>query len=82
MADKVGLLVFGLGKMSRSHVGAHHKKPGFEIVDFTSRSSKPGSDPDELKGDLLLQDIDAAPTTRKPDTLSIKRLMPNAPSRR
>ena len=40
MADKVKVLVVGLGNMGASHASAYHRNPGFEIVGLMSRSMK------------------------------------------
>ena len=50
MADKVKVLVVGLGNMGASHASAYHRNPGFEIVGLMSRSIKSKTIPDELAG--------------------------------
>ena len=60
MADKVKVLVVGLGNMGASHASAYHRNPGFEIVGLMSRSMKSKQVPDELKGYPLFEDYDEA----------------------
>ena len=71
MADKVRVLVVGLGNMGKSHASAYHRNPGFEIVGIMSRSIKSKPIPDELKGYPLFEDFDAALAATKPDAVSI-----------
>lgn len=71
MADKVKVLVVGLGNMGKSHASAYHRNPGFEIVGLMSRSIKSKALPDELKGYPLFEDFDAALAATKPDAVSI-----------
>ena len=71
MADKVKVLVVGLGNMGASHASAYHRNPGFEIVGLMSRSIKSKKIPDELKGYPLFEDFDAALRETKPDAVSI-----------
>ena len=71
MADKVKVLVVGLGNMGKSHASAYHRNPGFEIVGLMSRSIKSKEIPDELKGYPLFEDFDAALAATKPDAVSI-----------
>ena len=72
MADKVRVLVVGLGNMGKSHASAYHRNDGFEIVGMMSRSIKSNTDiPDELKGYPLFEDFDAALAETKPDAVSI-----------
>ena len=71
MADKVKVLVVGLGNMGASHASAYHRNPGFEIVGLMSRSIKSKKIPDELKGYPLFEDYDEALRVAKPDAVSI-----------
>ena len=71
MADKVKVLVVGLGNMGASHASAYHRNPGFEIVGLMSRSMKSKKVPDELKGYPLFEDYDEALKATKPDAVSI-----------
>ena len=54
MADKVRVLVVGLGNMGKSHASAYHRNPGFEIVGIMSRTIKSKPVPDELKGEAIV----------------------------
>ena len=71
MADKVRVLVVGLGNMGKSHASAYHRNPGFEIVGIMSRTIKSKPVPDELKGYPLFEDFDTALAATKPDAVSI-----------
>ena len=71
MADKVKVLVVGLGNMGASHASAYHRNPGFEIVGLMSRSIKSKKIPDELKDYPLFEDFDEALKATKPDAVSI-----------
>ena len=71
MADKVRVLVVGLGNMGKSHASAYHRNPGFEIVGIMSRSIRSKPIPDELKGYPLFEDFDAALAATRPDAVSI-----------
>jgi predicted dehydrogenase len=71
MADRVRVLVVGLGNMGKAHASAYHRNPSFEIVGITSRSIKSKVVPDELAGYSLFDDFDAALTGAKPDAVSI-----------
>ena len=71
MADKLRVLVVGLGNMGKSHASAYHRNPGFEIVGIMSRTIKSKPVPDELKGYPLFEDFDAALAATKPDAVSI-----------
>ena len=71
MADKVKVLVVGLGNMGASHASAYHRNPGFEIVGLISRTIKSKPIPDELKAYPLFEDYDAALAATKPDAVSI-----------
>ena len=57
MADKVKILVVGLGNMGVSHANAYHKMDGFEIVGLMSRTIKSRTDlPDHLAKRLFVID--------------------------
>ena len=71
MADKVRVLVVGLGNMGKSHASAYHRNPGFEIVGIMSRTIKSKPLPDELAGYPLFEDFDAALAATRPDAVSI-----------
>ena len=71
MADKVKVLVVGLGNMGASHASAYHRNPGFEIVGLMSRSIKSKKIPAELAGYPLFEDYDEALKATKPDAVSI-----------
>jgi len=71
MAEKVRVLVVGLGNMGKSHASAYHRNPGFEIVGIMSRTIKSKPIPDELQGYELFEDLDAALEATKPDAVSI-----------
>src|SRR5688572_28606114 len=71
MADKVRVLVVGLGNMGASHASAYHRNPGFEIVGLVSRTIKSKTLPDELVGYPLFEDYDEALEVTKPDAVSI-----------
>ena len=71
MADKVKVLVVGLGNMGASHASAYHRNPGFEIVGLMSRSIKGKKVPDELSNYPLFEDFDTALAATKPNAVSI-----------
>jgi predicted dehydrogenase len=71
MANRVRVLVVGLGNMGLPHASAYHRNPGFEIVGLMSRSIKSKPIPDELKGYPLFEDYDTALAETKPDAVSI-----------
>ncbi|MDN2568626.1 Gfo/Idh/MocA family oxidoreductase [Aquibium sp. A9E412] len=71
MADKVKILVVGLGNMGASHASAYHRLDGFEIVGLMSRTIKSKTIPDELSGYPLFEDFDQALAETKPDAVSI-----------
>ena len=50
MAEKVRVLVVGLGNMGASHASAYHRNSGFEIVGLMSRTIKSKQIPEELQG--------------------------------
>lgn len=71
MADKVRVLVVGLGNMGKSHASAYHRNAGFEIVGIMSRTIKSKPVPDELQGYPLFEDFDTALAATRPDAVSI-----------
>ncbi|MHA1567707.1 MAG: Gfo/Idh/MocA family protein [Alphaproteobacteria bacterium] len=72
MADKVKILVVGLGNMGASHAKAYHGNDGFEIVGLMSRHAKSRDDlPEELAGYPRFEDFDRALAELKPDAVSI-----------
>ncbi|TIT46817.1 MAG: gfo/Idh/MocA family oxidoreductase, partial [Mesorhizobium sp.] len=72
MADKVKVLVVGLGNMGASHASAYHRSEGFQIVGIMSRSIKSNTKiPAELAGYPLYEDFDVALKETKPDAVSI-----------
>src|SRR6476620_2238766 len=71
MADKVKVLVVGLGNMGASHASAYHRNPEFEIVGLMSRSMKSRKIPEALSGYPLFEDFDEALKATKPDAVSI-----------
>lgn len=71
MADKVRVLVVGLGNMGASHASAYHRNDGFEIVGLMSRSITSREIPAELQNYPLFEDFDTALAEAKPDAVSI-----------
>ena len=72
MADRVKVLVVGLGNMGASHASAYHRSEGFQIVGIMSRSIKSNTKiPAELAGYPLYEDFDLALKETKPDAISI-----------
>ena len=72
MADKVKILVVGLGNMGVSHANAYDKMDGFEIVGLMSRTIKSRTDlPDHLANYPRFEDYEAALAETKPDAVSI-----------
>lgn len=72
LADKVKVLVVGLGNMGASHASAYHRSDGFEIVGIMSRSIKSNKKiPAELAGYPLYEDFDLALKETRPDAVSI-----------
>jgi predicted dehydrogenase len=71
MADKVKVLVVGLGNMGASHASAYHRNPGFGIVGLMSRSIKSRKIPEELETYPLFEDFDEALRATRPDAVSI-----------
>ena len=72
MADKVKMLVVGMGNMGASHAKAYHKLDGFEIVGMMSRSLPGRTDlPEKLAGYPRFDDFDKAMAETKPDAVSI-----------
>ena len=71
MADKVKILVVGLGNMGASHASAYHRMDGYEIVGLMSRTIKSKTIPEALRGYPLFEDYDQALAEAKPDAVSI-----------
>jgi predicted dehydrogenase len=72
MADKVKILVVGLGNMGTSHANAYHKMDGFEIVGLVSRSMLRRNDiPEHLADYPRYDDYDKALAETRPDAVSI-----------
>ncbi|MGN6771263.1 MAG: Gfo/Idh/MocA family protein [Rhizobiaceae bacterium] len=71
MAEKVKVLVVGLGNMGASHASAYHRLDGFEIVGLMSRNMKSREVPAELASYPRFEDFDDALATAKPDAVSI-----------
>lgn len=71
MAEKVRVLVVGLGNMGASHASAYHRNSGFEIVGLMSRTIKSKQIPEELQGYPLFEDFEQALAELKPDAVSI-----------
>ncbi len=72
MADKIKILVVGLGNMGISHANAYHRFDGFEIVGMMSRSIKSQDNlPDDLAGYPRFEDFDTAMAETRPDAVSI-----------
>ena len=72
MADKVKILVVGLGNMGISHANAYHRFDGFEIVGMMSRSIKSQDNlPDALAGYPRFENFEQAMAETKPDAVSI-----------
>ncbi len=72
MADKVKVLVVGLGNMGASHASAYHRNPGFEIVGLMSRSIKSKRDPGRTARAIRCSRISTRRCeVTKPDAVSI-----------
>jgi predicted dehydrogenase len=72
LADKVKVLVVGLGNMGASHASAYHRLDGFEIVGIMSRTIKSNTKiPAELAGYPLYEDFAQALKETRPDAVSI-----------
>ena len=72
MADKVRVLVVGLGHMGMSHAKAYHKLDGFELAGLCTRHLKSRDDlPAEYAGVPRFEDFGAALAELKPDAVSI-----------
>lgn len=72
MADKVKILVVGLGNMGASHAKAYHNMDGFEIAGIMSRTIKSRTDiPEELAEYPLFEDYEQALAETRPDAVSI-----------
>jgi predicted dehydrogenase len=71
MADKVRVLVVGVGNMGLSHAKAYQSIDGFELVGLMSRSIKSKKLPPQFDGVPRFEDFDAALKATKPDAVSI-----------
>ncbi len=72
MADKVRVLVVGLGHMGLSHAKAYHNLDGFELAGLCTRSVKSRTDlPAEYADVPRFEDYAEALVTAKPDAVSI-----------
>ncbi|NNG05537.1 MAG: Gfo/Idh/MocA family oxidoreductase [Inquilinus sp.] len=72
MADKVRVLVVGLGHMGLSHAKAYHRLDGFELAGLCTRRLKSRTDlPAEYAGVPRFEDFGEALATVKPDAVSI-----------
>jgi len=72
LADKVRILVVGLGTMGTAHARAYHALAGFEICGLMSRSIRARSDlPAELADYPRFEDFDQALAATGPDAVSI-----------
>ncbi|MFZ9134243.1 MAG: Gfo/Idh/MocA family oxidoreductase, partial [Gemmobacter sp.] len=71
MAQKVRVLVVGLGNMGASHASAYHRNEGFEIVGLMSRTIRSKPIPEELRGYPLFEDYAEALAATRPDAVSI-----------
>ncbi len=72
MAEKVRVLVVGLGHMGLSHSKAYHKLEGFELAGLCSRSIKSRTDlPAEYADVPRFEDLDKALAELRPDAVSI-----------
>jgi predicted dehydrogenase len=72
MADKVRVLVVGVGNMGASHAKAYHRLDGFEIVGLASRSLLKRKDlPAELASYPRFADFGEALAKTRPDAVSI-----------
>ena len=72
MADKVRVLVVGMGNMGISHAKAYHRLEGFEIAGLCRRSLDAQTIlATEIAGYPRFNDFQKALTTLKPDAVSI-----------
>ena len=72
MADKVRVLVVGLGHMGLSHAKAYHRLDGFELAGLCTRSVKSRTDlPAEYADVPRFEDYGEALATLRPDAVSI-----------
>ncbi len=72
MADKVRILVVGVGNMGVSHAKAYHKLDGYEIAGLMSRTIRSKADlPEELAGYPRFEDFEEALAATGPDAVSI-----------
>ena len=72
MADRVRILVVGVGNMGASHAKAYHKLSGFEVCGLMSRALKRRTDlPAELEGYPRFQDFEQALAETRRHAVSI-----------
>lgn len=72
MAEKIRIVVVGLGNMGISHAKAYHAIDGFEIVGLCSRQLNAETKlPNELAGYPRFSDFDEALASTQPDAVSI-----------
>ncbi|MBT6441523.1 MAG: Gfo/Idh/MocA family oxidoreductase [Alphaproteobacteria bacterium] len=72
MADRVKVLVVGVGNMGRSHALAYHRMDGFELAGLMSPSIHSRTDlPTEIEGYPKFADFDEAMAATRPDAVSI-----------
>ena len=72
MADKVKVLVVGVGNMGLSHAKAYHANDGFELAGLMSRTIKSRTDlPAEFADVPRFEDYDEALAAVAPDAVSI-----------
>ena len=72
MADKIKVLVVGVGNMGRSHALAYHRMDGFELVGLVSPSIHSRANlPAEIQDYPKFADFDEAMAATKPDAVSI-----------
>ncbi len=72
MAEKVKVLVVGVGNMGSSHAKAYHAIDGFEIVGLMSRTiNSNASLPEEIKDYPRFENFEEALAATKPDAVSI-----------
>jgi predicted dehydrogenase len=72
MADKIKVLVVGVGNMGRSHALAYHRMDGFELVGLMSPSIHSRTNlPAEIQDYPKFADFDEAMVATKPDAVSI-----------
>ncbi len=71
MADKIKVLVIGMGHMGASHADAYHRSDKAEIVGLFSRSMKSATLPEALASYPRFEDYEEALAVARPDAVSI-----------